>query len=117
MSVIPAVYNMKARQGSTFSKTLTVSVSNSPLNLAGSTVRMQIRPTVDTKNLILDLSTTNGLITKVDNLGKIVVSIPATTMERIPVGSHRYDIEVITSGGEVTAFLEGAFVVITQVTK
>ena len=107
---------MNARQGSTFTETLTVRVGTVPLNITGYTVRMMVRPTPSSSTVVLNLSTDNGGITVVGATGTITISVSATNMDAVAARTYRYDLELVT-GPTVIPLLEGAFIVKPQVTR
>jgi hypothetical protein len=51
------------------------------------------------------------------SLGRVSVTVPAATMSDVPAGRWVYDIELTSSGDEVTRILEGRFIVSPQVTQ
>lgn len=112
----PAEYKITARQGSTFSKTLTWIVDRDPVNLTGWTARMQVRESVDSPDVVLEASTSNGRISLGGAAGTIEINISAADTEDIEARSYVYDLELV-SGSEVTAILAGRFVVKPEVTR
>jgi hypothetical protein len=48
--------------------------------------------------------------------GAVAVTVNAAKMETLPAGRWYYDIELTSSGGQVTRLLEGRFIVNAQVT-
>jgi hypothetical protein len=117
VSVTPAVRELKARQGSTYTDTFTVAVAGWPFPLEGAIVRMMVRPSITSDTVTLDLSSTNGKITVVPAAGRITVKVSATEMEQVAPRTYRYDMEIESANGDVTPLLEGTFVVAPQVTR
>lgn len=116
MSYIAGTYNMNARQGSTFTETLTVRISGNPLNITGYQARMMVRSTPSSPTVILNLTTENGKISITGASGTINLNIGATEMDAVSPRSYRYDLELV-SGDTVIPLLEGAFIVKPQVTR
>lgn len=116
MSYIAGSYDMLARQGSTFTQTLTVKVGANPFNITGYSARMMVRPTVSSNTVILNLTTENSKITITGATGTITLNVAASEMDTISPRSYRYDLELVT-GETVIPLLEGAFVVKPQVTR
>jgi hypothetical protein len=116
MSYIAGSYNMKARQGSTFTETLTINIGNVPLNITGYSARMMVRAQPSSSTIILDLSSNNGKITITGVTGVITINITSSEMDTIPARSYRYDLELV-NGDVVIPLLEGAFIVTPQVTR
>jgi hypothetical protein len=106
-------YNIVADQGATFNLNFTVATDDTPWNLSGYTFAMQVRRSTSSATPLLNI--TSATMT---SLGKVSVTVSASTMNGIPAGRWVYDIELTAgSGGEVTRILEGRFIVKAQVTK
>lgn len=116
MSYIAGAYNMNARQGSTFTETLTVRVGDAPFNITGYSARMMVRPTPSSSTVVLNLSTENGTIAITGASGTITITVSATAMDAVAARTYRYDLELVT-GTTVIPLLEGAFIVKPQVTR
>lgn len=87
-----------------------------PHSLNGYTARMQIKDRVGGTVLLSLTSATDGGIT-LDDTGKVIeITITAEQAEAITWTSGVYDLELVSSGGVVTALLEGAVSVSTEVT-
>lgn len=87
-----------------------------PHSLAGYTARMQIKDRVGGTVLLSLTSAVDGGIT-LDDTGKVIeITITAEQAEAITWTSGVYDLELVSSGGVVTALLEGAVTVSTEVT-
>jgi hypothetical protein len=110
-------YTFKAVQGNTFNRTFNVTLNGSPWNLSGYTGRMQVRPTVESSKVLLNLNTENGGIVLGGGAGSVSLYASATTMAGIIAGDHVYDIELVSGGGEVTTILKGKFAVAQEVTR
>jgi hypothetical protein len=105
-------YNIVAEQGATFNLNFRVETDGTPWNLSDYTFAMQVRRSTASNTTLLNV--TSATMT---NLGRVSVSVPATTMNTVPSGRWVYDIELTSSGGEVTRILEGRFIVTPQVTR
>jgi len=73
---------------------------------------MQVRRSTNSSTTLLSL--TSATMTSV---GTVAVTVSAATMNDVPAGRWVYDIELTSSGGEVTRYLEGRFIVKAQVTQ
>lgn len=111
----PGRYNMICSQGATFSKRLTWTIDNIPVDLTGYSARMQARDKYGSACVIVDLSTTNGGIS-LDDEGNIDIYIDSNTTEGIVAKEYVYDLE-LNSGSEVYRVVEGKFIVTPEVTK
>ena len=111
----PGKYNMICPQGATFSKRLTWTIGDDPVNLSGYTARMQAREKYSSANPIFTLSTSDGSIS-LDNQGNIDILIDADSTESIFPKEYVYDLE-LDSGSEVYRLVEGKFIVTPEVTR
>lgn len=114
------LYDMMCEQGATFSRVITWKDAGSdPVDLTGYTARMQVRPTVTSDTITLDLTSANGgLVFKTPRtLGQIEVVVSATTTAGLTPGSYVYDLELVSSTAVVTRLLQGKFTVKAEVTR
>jgi hypothetical protein len=119
VSGYPVNYEMTARCGSTLKRVLTWKVEEVPVDLTGYTARMQVRTAIDAATVTLEATTDDGVndyITLGGTAGTITIIVPATVTEDLTAGRYVYDLELENSG-EVTALVEGAFVVAPEVTR
>jgi len=105
-------YNIVADQGATFNLNFTIATDGVALNLTGYTFAMQVRRSTNSSTTLLSL--TSATMT---SIGTVAVTVSAATMNDVPAGRWVYDIELTSSGGEVTRYLEGRFIVKAQVTQ
>lgn len=90
---------------------------NQPVELTGSTARMQLRAKLDDTAVIQELTTENGLIV-LDNVSKtITLNIPAATTAAYTFSTAVYSLEIISSGGQVTPFANGTITLVKEVTR
>lgn len=109
-------------QGATFRKTLTWSAGEPslPVNLTSAIARMHIRSEVDSPDILLALTSSNGGLTLGGVAGTIVVYIPASVTSAMTWSSAVYDIEVefpATPEPDVRRIIQGQVVVTPQVTR
>lgn len=104
-------------KGSTFTRTLTWKISNSPVNLTSYTARMQARTSHISGTAVLTLTTENGKITLGGTAGTITLSLTAAETAAITQSSLAYDLELVSAGGEVTRLVEGQIVLTPEVTR
>jgi hypothetical protein len=105
-------YNIVAEQGATFNFNFRVETDGTPWNLTGYTFAMQVRESTSATTTLLNLTSatmTSG--------GHVSATVSATTMSGVPAGRWVYDIELTSSGGQVTRILEGRFIVTPEVTQ
>lgn len=110
-------YDILCEQGATFRRTITWRTGAAPgtlVNLTGYTAKLQARHP-QTGVLLVELTHTSG-ITLGGSAGTIVLLISATATNLYTPDNYVYDLELTSSGGEVTRLLEGHWVVPVQVT-
>lgn len=74
--------------------------TSAPLALpAGTVIAMQLRAAADSVELVLDLSTTNGLMIADTVASKVSGFVPLAKMSPIAAGSYAYDIVVRLPAG------------------
>jgi pectin methylesterase-like acyl-CoA thioesterase len=112
----PGKYNMVCPQGSTFSKQLTYTVDDTPVDLSTYTARMQVRAKHSSPSPLVSLNTENGGISLGGEEGTINVLINSSVTEKFTPKTYVYDIELISSS-EVYRLLEGQFIVTPEVTR
>ena len=105
-------YNIVAEQGATFNLNFRVETNGTPQNLTGYTFAMQVRRSTSATTTLLNLTTAT-----MTSVGHVSATVNATTMSGVPAGRWVYDIELTSSGGEVTRILEGRFIVTPEVTQ
>jgi hypothetical protein len=105
-------YNIVAEQGATFNLNFRVETDGTPWNLTGYTFAMQVRRSANDANTLLNI--TSATMTSV---GHVSATVSAATMANVPAGRWVYDIELTSSGAEVTRILEGRFIVTPEVTQ
>jgi len=105
-------YNIVAEQGATYNLNFRVETDGTSWNLTGYTFKMQVRRSSNDANILLNITSAT-----MNSSGSVAVTVSATTMNTVPPGRWVYDIELTSSGGQVTRILEGRFIVKAQVTQ
>ena len=113
---LSAKYNLVCDQATTFNFQFSINNNNVLLNLTGYTGTMTVRPFVGATTTTVVASTANGRMVLGGALGTVTVTIDATTTGAIAAGRYAYDL-VLTSGANVTRYLEGKFIVTGAVTQ
>lgn len=115
----PGRYDMTIWQGATFQRVFTwrVGTPAANVNLTGYTARMQLRTTAASGTKAFEATTSNGRISLGGSAGTITINISATDTAAIPANQYAYDLELVSSGGEVTRLLEGYVTVDGEVTR
>jgi hypothetical protein len=111
----PGKYNMICPQGATFSKRLTWSIDDEPVDLTGYTARMQAKDKAGSSCApVVNITTENGGIS-LDDDGNIDLLISASDTTGIYAKDYFYDLELVT-GSTVYRVIEGKFIVTPEVT-
>ena len=121
----PQKYNIQHWQGKTFEETYQFGrdiidendkvVDFEPTNLSGYTGRMQLRSSIDSDDIVIELTTENGRISIDDNSVTLFMSDADTAA--IPSGSYKYDLELISVSGRVYGPLYGTIKIKGEVTR
>lgn len=85
-----------------------------PMDLTGYTARAQIRPSVDSSDVILDLT---SYVTIDVPTCRVKFSVPATVTEAVTARSGVYDVELVDAAGVVVALPLGGVSFIDEVTR
>lgn len=110
-------YDIICEQGATLSRTFTWKDKVGELvPLVGYTGRMQVRSSVTSDEMVLDLSTSTGEIT-FPSAGKVQLTVAASVTAELVGGSYVYDLELESDTGVVKRLLEGKFTVKPEVTR
>jgi hypothetical protein len=116
--------NITIEQGATFSMPVQLSSGGlvadggTPVNLTGCSIRMHIRKRIADLNPLLALTTGGGQIVITDaGQGKFTVTITDEVTAALAWTAGVYDLEVESSGGEVTRYLQGKVKVSKEVTR
>lgn len=89
----------------------------SPLDLTGYTARMQVRQSVGSEQILLELTTEDGGIAIDAATGTITLQVSATDSAAFTWRAGVYDLELIDTGGAVTRLASGAVTVCPEVTR
>jgi len=112
--------NLSIDQGATFHKGITWKVGDPtplPVDLTGCTARMQVRESIDSENIFIELTTENGRITLGTTDGSVSLDINATDTAALDWKRGVYDLEIIFANGVVRRLLSGTVVVSPEVTR
>jgi hypothetical protein len=91
---------------------------HAPVNLAGYTALMQIRPQLSSPDtdIILELDESSG-ITLGGSEGSVLIEIDAATTATLNFASAVYDLELVSPTGVVTRLMEGKVTLRKEVTR
>ena len=116
---MPQTYDINIIQGSDYGLGISVTTSSgTPMDLTGASARLQARPTVSSPVTYIDLVASSGIdILEPTASGKIQISLSAAETSAINIDSGVYDLELTTSGGQVTRLLSGRVLLNREVTR
>lgn len=112
----PGKANFLCPQGSTFTRTLTYEIDDSPVDLTGYESKLQVREYHYSDDFVVGLTDSSG-ITLGASAGTIDIVIDADTTRELVPGNYVYDLELISPSSIVTRLIEGRFTVTPEVTK
>lgn len=116
LSISPGVLHITAMQGKTWSIVVTVKDSAGQLfDLTGYSARWQVRSTVGTKPVVLDLQVGSGIT--IDPAGLIQITATPEQTAAINPSNYRHEIELVEPDGTVPPFLAGNLLVQSEVVK
>lgn len=115
--MLAGIYKIKIDQGATFERLLVVRDEDDNLmNLTGYTARMQVRPEIDSNEILVELTTENGRLVLGGANGTIYMTLSPEITETIDTDGM-YDLEIVSNGGAVHRLMRGPFVVNPEVTR
>lgn len=105
-------------KGATYRHTLTwADALNVPINLTGCTAKLQVRETIDSALILLELSTANTGLVITPLIGKIDFYISdEITTTLVGIGGV-YDLEIYFANGDTTRLVEGKITFKPEVTR
>jgi hypothetical protein len=113
-----ASYDFVIEQGATLVKPIIWSDSNgAPINLTGYSAKMQLRQSVNSDDVLLELSSASNTLVITPATGTITMVFSATTTAAITWSRAKYDLEVTSETGAVTRLIEGLITVSKEVTR
>ena len=118
MTVVPARVDLKIYQGSDFLQVVTFlqTAGGTPVDLTGLTGRMQIRQTLESSDIIMDLTTENGRLAFGGATGVVTMTLTAAETATI-LTDGVYDLEFVTSATSASRWLEGLVILSKEVTR
>jgi len=114
-----ATVNMTIEQGTTWTQQLQWKSGDpaTAVNLTGYSARMMLRSVVTSSTVALSLSSPSSGIAITAATGTFTLSATATTTAALTAGRYVYDLEAVSSGGQVTRVCEGVVTVSAEVTR
>lgn len=122
--MLAGIYNIVCEQGTTFTRVITLEYPDAddptiflPWDFTNYTARMQIRRTIESGTVMIELTTENGGLTFTNPAqGELTVEMTAVQTAGLS-SSGVYDLEIISAGGEVSRLVQGSFTLNLEVTR
>jgi len=113
-----AKLNLKVEQGVTYRHILQLKALGVIFDLSSYTARMQMRKNVNSPVVLLNITSNAGDGITIDGAtGVLTLVISATQTGALLANSAVYDLEIESSGGEVTRVVQGTVAISKQVTR
>jgi hypothetical protein len=110
----PAQYNVKIWRNDSWAQTFALLADTTPIDLSGSTILIQVRPTPTSSVVALELTTDDSSI----GIGGVDSNqITLNKIVDIAAGTYVYDMNVTFPSGEVKTYLWGNFIVSEDISK
>lgn len=110
-------YKLKLDQGATLRKPFTWKAGGEPVDLTEFVGRMQIRETIDSEEVIAELTSDNGGIIIGHEPGEFTLYMSAEDTAALDFDSAVYDLELESPNGDVTRILAGDVTLTREVTR
>ena len=111
-----STHDFEIEQGTDYDKPLVWKDSTgNPVDLSGYTARMQLRPSILSDTVLINLTTENGGITLGGNTGEITLHFTEANTSPLVKGGV-YDLEMVI-GGKVKRLVQGTITVSREVTR
>lgn len=105
-------------QGATYKHTLVWQDGNGlAIDMTGCTAKMQVRPSVASPDILIELSTTNGRISIIPLDGRISLYVSDEDTAVLTPAKAVYDLEIYLPNGEVIRLIEGKVTIKAEVTR
>ena len=118
MNINPVKYTLTCWQGKTFEKIFYFKdAQDNIIDLSGYTARMQIRPSVNSDIVTIELTTENNRIIINGDDGSVTLYIADEDSANIVAATYKYDLEIVSASGRVYCPIYGSFKVKAEVTR
>lgn len=113
-----ATYNLQVEQGANFEEFVNLKDSSgAAIDLTGFTAKMQIRPYVSSDFVLLEGTSSNGVLQITPLLGRIEINFTPEQTKQLLYTKSVYDLFITSPSGFVTKVLYGTIEVIQSVTR
>lgn len=110
--------DLYVQQGTDFTHVISLQNNDgSPLSIFGYTAQMQIRETLTSPSVLLELTTANGRIVNGGANGQLTLTLSNAITSALVWRSGVYDLELTSPGGIISRIIEGNVTVGLEVTR
>jgi hypothetical protein len=110
----PAQYNVKIWRNDSWAQVFALLADTTPIDLSGSTILIQVRPTPASATIALTLSTADSSIS-IGGVNRNQITLNKKV--DVTAGSYVYDMNVTFPSGEVKTYIWGNFIVQEDISK
>jgi hypothetical protein len=113
-----SAYNFEIEQGADLDITFArKNPAGGVIGMTGFTARMQVRASIISPDILLDLTTENGRLAINEAAGEVRIILNAATTSAIQWPRGVYDMELVSPTGGVSRMLYGEITVSKEVTR
>ena len=113
-----AAYDFEIEQGATFSLVFTwKDETGAVIPLTGYTARMQVRSSVSSPDVLLDLTTENDRLVIDEPNGQVTIALTPVVTAAITWRKGVYDLELVSPTGDVKRLVAGNVTLSREVTR
>lgn len=110
-------YNGTVIKNRTWSISVTWETDNTPVNLTGYTLRMQVKSDPSSSAMVTLSSSTGEIVITDATAGKFTINMSATNTNKLVLGKHIFDVLAISPGGERYTVFDGVLTSVLSVTS
>lgn len=112
-------YTFRFEKGATYDEYVIYKAGSPavPVDLTGCTAKGQIRASIDSEDVLLEMSTTNGMIVLGGDTGRVSFAVPSTITAAMDWEEGVHDVELTFTDGRVKRLLAGPAFASPEVTR
>lgn len=114
---LTATKNLTLNKGSSYRIKFLLSQDSNSVNLTGYSLRGQVRPSVSSPIVLLNMTSANLLLAIDNSNSTIVMNLPESFTRRVTGSLAVYDIELLNNVGESSKIVTGLITFIPEITQ
>lgn len=114
---LTATRNLTINKGSGYRIIFAVAKDSQPADLTGCSLRGQIRPSITSPTILLNMTTANLLLRVDSDNSRIIMNLPESFTRRVVGSNAVYDIELIGPTSDAYKIVTGLITFISEVTQ